>query len=93
MTRWLRRIVGLSAFLLAMFALSPPATAAGPTCNGKFVNPITDVCWSCLFPLSVGALKIWPSGRPDPGVANEEGAAGKREIPDQQRDEREAVRP
>ncbi|NWP05733.1 conjugal transfer protein, partial [Escherichia coli] len=34
-------------------------------CHGKFVNPITDVCWSCLFPLSVGGLKIWPSGRPD----------------------------
>ena len=34
-------------------------------CTGKFVNPITDVCWSCLFPLSVGGLKIMPSDRPD----------------------------
>ena len=43
-----------------------PAAAQAPTkCTGKFVNPITDVCWSCLFPLSVGGLKIWPSGRPD----------------------------
>lgn len=35
-------------------------------CMGKFVNPITDVCWSCIFPLSVGAFPIWPSNRPDP---------------------------
>src|SRR3546814_10668066 len=27
-------------------------------CTGKFVNPLTDVCWSCMFPLSVG-------GRPE----------------------------
>jgi conjugal transfer pilus assembly protein TraU len=66
MMRWLRQVMG--AFLVALigFTLAPPAQAAGPTCNGKFVNPITDVCWSCLFPLSVGGLKIWPSGRPDP---------------------------
>tara|TARA_R110001606_G_scaffold233942_1_gene381547 strand:- start:47523 stop:48578 length:1056 start_codon:yes stop_codon:yes gene_type:complete len=35
------------------------------TCSGKFVNPITDICWSCLFPLSIGPLDIWPSSRPD----------------------------
>ena len=29
------------------------------------MNPITDICWSCLFPISIGGLKIWPSGRPD----------------------------
>jgi conjugal transfer pilus assembly protein TraU len=20
-------------------------------CTGRFVNPITDICWSCLFPI------------------------------------------
>ena len=54
--------------LLAAFALTPQrAEAAGPTCHGKFANPITDVCWSCLFPLSVGGTKIWPGNRPDTG--------------------------
>ncbi len=23
-------------------------------CQGRFVNPITDICWSCLFPISIG---------------------------------------
>ena len=54
--------------VLLMLSLSVPASAdAGPgKCTGKFVNPITDICWSCLFPISVGSLKIWPSNRPDP---------------------------
>lgn len=27
-------------------------------CSGHFANPITDVCWSCLFPLSIGSSKV-----------------------------------
>jgi len=35
------------------------------TCNGKFANPITDVCWSCLFPMSIGAGKVSTTLNPD----------------------------
>jgi conjugal transfer pilus assembly protein TraU len=31
-------------------------------CNGRFVNPITDICWSCLFPITIGGLTVSPSG-------------------------------
>lgn len=34
-------------------------------CVGHFVNPITDVCWRCLFPLSIGNMKIVSSHLPD----------------------------
>jgi conjugal transfer pilus assembly protein TraU len=34
-------------------------------CHGHFANPITDVCWSCLFPLSIGSGKVVSSGNPD----------------------------
>jgi conjugal transfer pilus assembly protein TraU len=68
----LRLLVVALAVLLVSVMLSPRVEAQTPaipaaksTCTGKFVNPITDVCWSCMFPLSVGALKIWPSTRPD----------------------------
>ncbi|MBP9777639.1 MAG: TraU family protein [Rickettsiaceae bacterium] len=27
-------------------------------CTGRITNPITDVCWSCLFPLSIGSAKV-----------------------------------
>jgi conjugal transfer pilus assembly protein TraU len=56
----------LACFLF--FAIPPSqaqAQVGDATCHGKFVNPITDICWSCLFPLSVGGLEIWPSDRPD----------------------------
>jgi conjugal transfer pilus assembly protein TraU len=51
---------------LSAISCAPAHAAAGPgRCTGKFVNPITDICWSCLFPISIGGLKIWPSSRPD----------------------------
>lgn len=28
-------------------------------CNGSFVNPVTDVCWSCLFPMSLGSMSAF----------------------------------
>ena len=31
---------------------------AANTCQGKFVNPITDVCWSCILPIQLGPVKI-----------------------------------
>lgn len=53
-------------------ALSGQGSSAGPEdnlvgkCTGRFVNPVTDICWSCLFPLSVGGLDLFPGKRPDP---------------------------
>ncbi len=60
--------VGAAALLslgLAARATAQDVSGGKGQCHGKFVNPVTDVCWSCLFPLSVGGLKIWPSNRPD----------------------------
>ena len=31
-------------------------------CVGRFVNPATDICWSCLFPITIGGFKVSPSG-------------------------------
>lgn len=33
-------------------------TYAGNLCQGKFANPITDVCWSCLFPITIGDIAV-----------------------------------
>lgn len=42
--------------LFAVFALSLPANAA--TCVGKFANPITDICWSCMFPIRLAGATL-----------------------------------
>ena len=47
-----KRLVAV-LLLIAGLALAGPA-AAGPTCQGRFMNPITDICWSCVFPLTIG---------------------------------------
>ncbi len=39
--------------------------AVAKPCMGKFVNPITDICWSCLFPISIGAIPVNFSGQRD----------------------------
>lgn len=43
------------AILLSLATIH--AANADPTsCTGKFVNPITDICWSCLFPIFIGPI-------------------------------------
>jgi conjugal transfer pilus assembly protein TraU len=27
-------------------------------CVGKFVNPVTDICWSCIFPITIAGIKL-----------------------------------
>lgn len=50
-------------FLTIIF-LSSAAKSSEGECTGKFINPITDICWDCLFPLSIGSIKLI-GDRPD----------------------------
>jgi len=43
--------------LLILLAFSSVLNAKAQ-CAGKFVNPITDICWKCLFPLSIAGRTI-----------------------------------
>ena len=51
-----RKISDFIIILMCLFTASP--AIAGTTCHGNFVNPITDVCWSCLFPISIGSATV-----------------------------------
>mgnify|MGYP006176538433 FL=1 len=69
-SRLLALLLGFASLFMAASVLAPPVLAQGlPSgpgrCSGSFVNPVTDVCWGCMFPLSLGSLKIWPSSRAD----------------------------
>jgi len=59
-----RRLVATLAVLASLAGLATPA-AAGPTCHGQFMNPITDICWSCMFPLTLGSATLVSDGQPD----------------------------
>ena len=49
-------------YLLLVLFMTQTALADGK-CVGRFMNPITDVCWSCIFPISIGGIKINNRGR------------------------------
>ncbi|HBD4227574.1 TPA: TraU family protein, partial [Escherichia coli] len=56
-----------SLWLLMLFLLAGhvPAASADSACERRFVNPITDICWSCIFPLSLGSIKVSQGKVPD----------------------------
>lgn len=41
--------------VLSLFSYSVTVSAE---CSGRFVNPIRDVCWSCLLPVTIGSIEI-----------------------------------
>lgn len=37
-------------------------------CSGRIINPITDICWSCMFPITLGGMTLMPGeDKVDPG--------------------------
>jgi len=42
----------------ALLLLLPMVAWAQQPCHGRFPNPITDVCWRCIFPIRIGPLRI-----------------------------------
>jgi conjugal transfer pilus assembly protein TraU len=34
-------------------------------CSGRIFNPLTDVCWSCMLPISIGSVETKASTLPD----------------------------
>jgi conjugal transfer pilus assembly protein TraU len=57
--------------LLMVLACTGIAQAQSParaitSCEGGFPNPITDVCWSCLYPISIAGAELG-NGRDIPG--------------------------
>lgn len=60
----LLRVVFFSISLYLISSVAP-SFAETQTCYGKFVNPLTDICWSCLFPISIGPVEMINAGNPD----------------------------
>ena len=44
--------------LVASLLLSANVSQAGLGCSGRFLNPVTDTCWMCFFPITIGGAKI-----------------------------------
>jgi conjugal transfer pilus assembly protein TraU len=40
-------------------------TVFAKTCTGRMINPITDICWECMFPITIGAIPVVIGTRAD----------------------------
>jgi len=50
--------------LIGLPVISTPQKVRA-TCDSSFVNPLTEVCWSCIFPVKIGGITILGSNYPD----------------------------
>ncbi len=48
----------MKKILILVFTLASSAygIVVPSSCHGRFLNPITDICWSCLFPMFIGPI-------------------------------------
>lgn len=54
-------------FALVVFVFcSMPSALLAQSCTGRFVNPITDICWDCIFPITIGSTVMASGTSPDP---------------------------
>ena len=66
--------IGPLAAAVALLTVLWSGTASAQSCTGRFVNPISDVCWECLFPISIGPIRmgsaVGGAGHAEPGIAD-----------------------
>ncbi len=46
-------------------SIMPTPVSASAQCTGRFVNLFTDICWDCLFPMTLGKVPLIGSSYPD----------------------------
>lgn len=53
--------------LCILFALTTASCtlATAQSCSGKLLDPVTDICWSCIFPISIGPAPVKANGQED----------------------------
>lgn len=62
----MKKIVFVLAALFSFFSHLIQADEAFPSAGdtGKFINPISDVCWSCLFPIHIMGENVTKKEKP-----------------------------
>lgn len=55
----------LFSVLLILFSLAHAQADDSGTCQGKFFNPVTDFCWSCVFPITMAGVPVNVDGQED----------------------------
>jgi conjugal transfer pilus assembly protein TraU len=59
------RTVKKSLFFFLLLLTVTPGWAALTPCTGRLINPVTDICWDCLLPITIGSTPIMTGTNPD----------------------------
>lgn len=51
--------------LILTLSLASNYSNAASQCSYSFLNPISDICWNCIFPMTLGSVPLFPSAYPD----------------------------
>ena len=62
---FLKGFILIKLFLLYSVLLLVSLKPGLANCQGRFVNPLTDICWSCLFPMTIGGANVSGGGYED----------------------------
>lgn len=54
----MKLIAAWMGFWALCVAASPALGAVPVTCVGKFPNFVTDLCWSCIMPITIGSMEM-----------------------------------
>lgn len=44
--------------VVMMLCVIPTKIAYPANCHGRFINPISDICWKCIFPIKIGGFQV-----------------------------------
>lgn len=61
----MKRLLLMLCLLLSMTAIRPAMAGGSNAGDGRWVNPISDVCWKCLFPMTLGSIQLASGAHPD----------------------------
>ncbi len=61
----MKRALFILCLLVTAIIARPVMAATSNAGDGRWVNPISDVCWKCLFPMSLGSIQLASGAHPD----------------------------
>jgi conjugal transfer pilus assembly protein TraU len=61
----MKRFFLITCLLLSAMLAQPVMAAGSNAGEGRWVNPISDVCWKCLFPMTLGSIPLASGPQPD----------------------------
>ena len=61
----IRKTLTAALIALGLYSGNVLAEDKDKMCDGNFVNPISDICWECIFPMSIGDVSVFDGDAPD----------------------------